>query len=321
MLSLVTLVISANLDNLTTTVMMLMTMRKVVPNRRQRLAYGSAIVIAANCGGALTVIGDPAGLMLWDNGLVTPSAYFLTMFLPCMLAWIVPTWWLGRSLPEHVDTIGSITVFRGDDSRLKVWQRVVMLVWGIGGLWFTPTFHSITKLSPFLGALCVLGVLWVMNEVFNRKLLSMDSTTRRRVPTALVYSSHQLILFVLGVMLMMGVAVETGIAGSCWQHLIALGIPEWMLALGTGALSSVLDNFATAAGFITLNTTAGYGDPYWTMVAYAAAVGGNVLVVGSLAGLAFMKAERVHSSWYFLHVGWKALVGAGAGFALLVCMM
>ena len=99
-----TLIISANLDNLTTTVMMLTMMHKIVPNWRQRLYYGSAIVLAANCGGALTVIGDPLGLVLWSMGHVTASHYSATMAVPCLVAWLLPTWWLGRSLPERVDT-------------------------------------------------------------------------------------------------------------------------------------------------------------------------------------------------------------------------
>lgn len=317
-LSITTLCISANLDNLTTAVMMLVMMRGIIPNRRQRLLYGSAIVIAANCGGALTVIGDPSGLMLWDNGLVTASSYFLSVALPCLVAWLIPTWWIGRSLPERVES-GWITMpYRGDDTRLNVWQRLVMLIVGIGGLWFCPTFHNITQLSPFLGALCVLGILWIVNEAFNHKLLSMDRMVQRRTPQMLIYSSHQMILFVLGMMLVLGVVKETGLMAEFWNFLQSNGVNQWMLGAVAMGISTVLDNFATASSFYTLNPSMATDAAYWKIIAYATAVGGNILCMGSMAGMALLKAERVHVGWYFRNVGWKTLVGSVAGFGLMI---
>ena len=317
-LAVVTLLISANLDNLTTSVMMLMVMHKIVLSRRARMVYGSAILLAANCGGALTVIGDPTGLMLWNNGLVTPTDYSLSLALPCLAAWALPTWWIGRVLPDRVETEWVTMPYRGDDTRLSTWQRLVMLIVGIGGLWFIPTFHNITRLSPFLGALCVLSVLWVVNELFNRKLLNMGGLSERRVPPALFYASHQTILFVFGMMLALGVVRETGALADCWNFLQRLGATDWMMGLGAGVASTVLDNFATAASFITLNPSGETNALYWKLVAYASAVGGNVLVFGSVAGVALIRAERVHVGWYFKQVGWKAAVGALAGFGLLL---
>ena len=169
----ITFLISANLDNITTTTMMLMIMHDIVPARRQRMIYGSAIVVAANSGGALTVIGDPTGLVLWTNELVTATNFSMALIIPCLICWIVPTLWLSRMLPERIDSQWRTMPYRGDDTNLKIWQRLVMLIVGIGGLWFIPTFHNITKLSPFLGALCVLSVLWIVNEVMT------DSTVNR----------------------------------------------------------------------------------------------------------------------------------------------
>ena len=156
-MSIITFAISANLDNLTTTTMMLVIMHKLLPNRRQRMIYGSAIVIAANCGGALTVIGDPNGLVLWNNGAVTASNFSASLAIPCIIAFVVPMLWLGKLLPEHIDLQSFTMPYRGDDTNLNQWQRLLMLFIGIGGLWFIPTFHNITKLSPCLGALCVLS--------------------------------------------------------------------------------------------------------------------------------------------------------------------
>ena len=158
-LTTVTFIISANLDNLTTTSLMLVVTRNLVSEHRARFIYGSAVVVAANAGGAMTVIGDPAGVVLWNMGAVTATNFSMSLLLPCLIAWALPTYLLSRLLPERVSIAWKPMPFRGDDTNLNVWQRALMLFVGIGGLWFIPTFHNITKLSPFLGALCVLSVL------------------------------------------------------------------------------------------------------------------------------------------------------------------
>lgn len=243
-LSVVTFVISANLDNLTTTVMMLTIMHGIIPSRRQRMFYGSAILLSANCGGALTVIGNPEGLVLWNGGAVTATSYSMSLLLPCLATWLVPTYLISRSLPERVDTEWIVMPYRGDDTRLNVWQRLLMLFVGIGGLWFIPTFHNISKLSPFLGALCVLSVLWIVNEIFNRKLMNMDAMVDRRTPRVLQYGVIQMILFVMGIMLAVGVVKETGAYDELMEY---LGVNDsqpfvWLHGVAAGVLSTVLDN-------------------------------------------------------------------------------
>lgn len=320
-LAIVTFLISAHLDNLSTTMLMLVMMRKIVPNRRQRMVYGATIVVASNCGGAVTVIGSPIGLMLWSHGLVTASSYFMALFVPCLVAWFIPVWWMGKSLPEHVETETITMPYRGDDTRLNVWQRLLLLIVGIGGLWFIPTFHNITKLSPFLGALCVLSVLWVVNEVFNRKLMNMDASTGRRLPLALLYDNHQLILFIFGVMLALGVVKETGALTYVWATLQDVGINDWQLGFASGLLSVLLNNFTTAASFITLNPGLQVNDPFTLIVAYMAAVGGNILAVSSVSGCTLIKTERMHVVWYLRHAGIKTAVGGLLGFGVLMAII
>lgn len=317
-LSLITFVISANLDNLTTTVMMLFIMRKIVPSRRLRMLYGSAIVVAANMGGALTVIGDPVGLVMWNTGKVTPTSFSMSLLAPCLLVWLGTTWWIGRSLPEQVETEWITMPYRGDDTRLNVWERLLMLFVGIGGLWFIPTFHNITHLSPFLGALCVLSVLWIVNEAVNRKLMSSDTVYERRMPRGLLYGSYQYILFIIGMMLALGVVQETGAISWLWAHLPAVAHQDWALGPVAGVVSAVLDNFATVSSFMVLHPMTEVNDGYWRIIAFATAAGGNVLPIGSIAGLVFMKAEHTHVGWYFRNVGWKALVTGLLGYAILV---
>ena len=305
-LSVVTFVISANLDNLTTTVMMLTIMHGIIPSRRQRMFYGSAILLSANCGGALTVIGNPEGLVLWNGGAVTATSYSMSL------------------LP-----------YRGDDTRLNVWQRLLMLFVGIGGLWFIPTFHNISKLSPFLGALCVLSVLWIVNEIFNRKLMNMDAMVDRRTPRVLQYGVIQMILFVMGIMLAVGVVKETGAYDELMEY---LGVNDsqpfvWLHGVAAGVLSTVLDNFATAINFFSLpdemgqtglaselSTVYSCNGLYWRVVAFCVMAGGNILGIGTMSGLALMKMERMHVGWFFRHVGWKALVGGIIGLGFLWLM-
>ena len=331
MLSLSTFVLSANLDNLTTTTMMLVIMHKVIPSRRQRMIFGSAILLAANCGGMLTVIGNPEGLLLWNEGSVTATDYSMTLLLPCLVSWLLPTWWIGRMLPERIDTEWIVMPYRGDDTRLNVWQRLLMLLVGIGGLWFIPTFHNITKLSPFLGALCVLAVLWIVNEAFNRKLVNTEEMIQRRVPRALQYSVIQMILFVMGMMLAIGVVKETGAIDVCWNFVEKEIHNIWILGLIAGVVSSVVDNFAVATAFFSMPQPIGLqtvmspdweanfltNGAYWKLIAYMVVAGGNVLTIGSISGFALMKVERMHVGWYFRNVGWKALVGSLLGLLLL----
>lgn len=333
----ITFLISANLDNLTTTTMMLVIMHKLLPNRRQRMVFGSAIVLAANCGGALTVIGDPNGLLLWTNGAVTATSFSASLALPCLMAWLLPTWWLGRSLPSHVELQSTAMPYRGDDTNLNRWQRLLMLFVGIGGLWFIPTFHNITKLSPFLGALCVLSVLWIVNEVVNRKLMNIDQMIQRPTPRVLQYGIIQLMLFVMGVMLAIGAVRETGIINHIEQFCHANIHNVWIMGVIAGISSCVIDTFATCMSFFSLHQVIDaqqlrlFSDSdymsafvtngmYWKIIAYCSAMGGNVLLLGSMSGLALMKMEHIHVGWYFKHVGAVAAIGSALGLVLMWIM-
>ena len=333
-----TFIISANLDNLTTATMMLVIMHSIVQNRRQRMLIGSAIVIAANCGGCFTVIGDPMGVLLWEDGRVTASDFSMTLALPAVLAWVIPTVLINRQLPDKLDTQWSPMPYRGDDTNLNQWQRIVMLFVGIGGLWFIPTFHNITKLSPFLGALCVLSVLWVVNEAFNRKLMNADVMMERRMPQALKYGSIQQMLFVMGIMLGMGVVTETGVFGdvSAWIDYNIHNV--WIVGVLSGLLSSIVDTFTIAISNISLypllenrqlvmwvdsDYMANFvqNGAYWKIIAYATAVGGCLLSVGSIGGIALMKMEHVKLGWYIKNITPKVLVGWIVGMTALWAVM
>lgn len=334
LISIVTFVISANLDNLTTTTMMLVIIHKILANRRQRMLYGSAVIIAVNCGGALTVIGDPTGLVLWNIGAVDASDFSMYLALPCLVSMALPVWWLGRQLPERVETQSFAIPYRGDDTNLNRWQRMLMLFLGIGGLWFIPTFHNITKLSPFLGALCVLSLLWVVNEIFNRRLMDVDKMIQRRIPRVLQYGVIQMVLFVLGIMFAVGVVVETGAVSTLAQWIDDNVHNVWILGIVSGFFGSVLDTFATSMSFVSLHPVVDVanlglwadsdyvGDfvrngVYWKIIAYCSAMGGNMLLIGSVSGLALMKMERIRLGWYLRNVGWICFVAWLIGLAIM----
>ena len=320
--TLITFVLSANLDNLTTCTMMLVIMHGIVKNRRQRMLVGSAIVLAANAGGCFTVIGDPIGLILWGDGAVTATRFTVYMVVPAIVAWVVPTLLISRELPSRIDTEWVAPPYRGDDTRLNRWQRFLMLLVGIGGLWFIPTFHNITKLAPFIGALCVLSVLWVVNEAFNRKLMQADQMAQRRIPRVLQYGAIQQMLFVMGIMLAMGVMTETGVMHDVATWVFhTLGGSVWLVGLLSGLLSSIVDTFTVAITNISFFPV-GEGafapnGSYWMVIAFATAIGGTLLIVGSTSGLALMSMEHIRMGWYLKHIAPKVLVGFLLGLIVL----
>lgn len=240
-------------------------------------------------------------------------------------------------LPRCVDRQYMSLPYRGDDTRLNRWQRMLMLFVGIGGLWFIPTFHNITKLSPFLGAMCVLSILWIVNEVVNRKLMNVDVMIQRRTPRVLQYGVIQLLLFVMGIILAIGVMTETGVVYTIAQWCDDNIHNIWIMGVAAGLMSTVVDTFASSSLFAALH---GVVEPfrlglwvdtdymsmylqnglYWKVIAYSAAMGGNILLLGSTSGLALMKMERVHVGWYFRNVGSAVAVSWLLGLAVMWLM-
>jgi len=322
-----TMVVSANLDNLTTTVLMLMILRNIVTHTRWRMWIGSAIVIAANCGGAATVIGDLTSLVVWTKGAVTPTSFTAALLLPALVATVVPTALIARALPEHIDLVRPTASYRGDDNALRAWQRALMLVVGIGGLWFIPTFHRITLLPPFLGALCVLGVLWVLHEIMHHRQIQTDQPVNIAGVRHFQYTSLQTIMYFVGIYMSVSVMIETGI-----MHSISTWCDEWihniyLMSLAMGVISSVLDNIAVvltainiypvatdAAALTNLADTA-YAEAflqngqYWHLIIYSGCVAGCLLPIGNVSGYALMKAEQVSIAWYARHIMPKVLIG------------
>lgn len=317
----ITFVLSANLDNLTTVVLMLIIMRRLLANRRQRLYVGAAIVVAACAGGCFTVIGDVTTLMIWTRGAVTPTAFAQAMLPAALVATIIPTLLISFDLPDSLDINRRHIVYRGDESVIPLWQRLTLLVLGIGGLWFVPTFHRLTLLPPFLGSLCVLGVIWVLDEVFNRHGLRTEQPTllpgsNRR----LQYEVLQVIMFFIGVALAVSVLDEVGALKSVGDWLNHNVHDIYVISIFLGALSAVLDNIVLVLSAVSIcdvlpEAQTAYqqffleNGQYWHLVVLSGCIGGCLLPIGSTAGYALMKSEDTSMWWYFRHITGKVLMG------------
>lgn len=316
-------VMSANLDNISTIVLMLTVTNSILPRTKDRMLYGSMVLIAVIFGGALTVIGDPTGLALWNKGVITASDYTLSMMMPCILAWAIPTLLVTYKLKDTVDIDVPSLPYRGDDTNLNVWQRLLLFLVGIGGLWFIPTFHDITKLPPFLGALCVLSLLWIVNEVINHNLLNGNRRVRSKSPQRIQYNTTQQILYIVGVILALGVVTETGSIAWFSQQIDNLIGNVWVIGVATAMLSTVLDSFASCMTMVSLHdisnsdTYYAVGGAYWKVLSFGTAVGGSILGIGSICGIVMMQMQGVTLKWYAKHITPLTLLAGIIAFSLL----
>lgn len=316
-----TCLLSANLDNLTTVCMMLAVMHTMISDEKLRMVYGSVIVLAANCGGAFTVIGDVSSLSLWIHGDVTATRYASMLVLPCAVALATVLLLVSAKLPPRIALSRTTPPFRGDDTVFTRNQRLLMLIVGIGGLWFIPTFHRLTLLSPSIGALCVLSFLWIINELCNRSLLSSDRMVGKRQPMALQYANIQHMLYFIGMMLLFGAAYETGAFSYLWEY-----VPDYMgniyaQGIALGGLSAVFNNITVLLGNIAifsepsltqqpaLTGMLAVDGTFWPLLSYTSAVGGTLLPIGTLAGYSLMRMEGVTLRWYLKHMSLYILAG------------
>lgn len=322
----ITFILSANLDNVTTACMMLAIMHVMVADEKTRMMFGAVIILATNCGGAFTVIGDITSLTLWMNGLVSPTTYAQVLFLPCITALTIVLLLVSRKLPRRLHLVHTAPPYRGDDTILTRKQRFLLLLVGIGGLWSIPTLHRITLLPPFVGALCILALLWMFNELCNRSILHSDQMVRKRLPVALQYATFQNILYFIGLVMALGTVTETGYLEDLFQWLTThLDGNIYWIGVVMGLLSAVLNNVTMLLGNISvfsqdivqshpeLESIFTRDGVFWPLLSYTTAVGGSLLSIGSLAGYALMRMEDVTLRWYVRHFAGKVLAGWIAG--------
>lgn len=301
-------VMSANLDNISTIVLMLTVTNAILPRTKDRMIYGSMVLVAVIFGGALTVIGDPTGLALWNKGAITASDYTLSMLLPCLVAWALPTFIVSMKINNTIEIEHPSLPYRGDDTNLNVWQRLILFFVGIGGLWLIPTFHDITKLPPFLGALCVLSLLWIVNELINRNILTAYRKLISRSPQRMQYNMTQQILYIVGVILALGVVTETGSIAWFSEQTDNLIGNIWAIGVITSLISTVLDSFASCMTMVSLHDISAtdpyyaIGGAYWKVLSFGTAIGGSILGIGSISGIVMMQMQGVTLKWYIKHI-------------------
>ncbi|MBR5695026.1 MAG: sodium:proton antiporter NhaD [Paludibacteraceae bacterium] len=319
-IALMTFFLSAILDNLTTSIVMIMILRKLVSERKDRIIYASLVVIAANSGGAFSPIGDVTTIMLWNKGVITAAGVITEIIIPSIISMVIPAYILSLSLQgELTFTNSQEKATQSDD--LTAFQRKTIFFLGVGGLVFVPIFKSITHLPPFVGILLVLGVLWTVTEVFYAHLKEPEEkgAMQKRVTQMLTRIDMTTILFFLGILMAVSCLESIGILAMLGEGLNTAFNGNHYLTTGIiGALSSVVDNVPLVAGCMGMYPLEQTGDMaldgiFWQLLAYCAGVGGSMLIIGSAAGVVIMGLEKISFGWYLRHVSWIALVGYLAG--------
>ncbi len=315
-----TFFLSAILDNLTTSIVMIMILRKLVSERRDRIVYASLVVIAANSGGAFSPIGDVTTIMLWNKGVITAGGVIRELLLPSLVSMVLPAYVLSRSLKGEL-TFTAEQAQTVQASELTAWQRKVIFFLGVGGLIFVPIFKSITHLPPFVGILLVLGVLWTVTEIFYAHLKDTEEkgAMQKRVSQMLSRIDMSTILFFLGILMAVACLETIGVLTMLGEGLNTAFDGNHYLVTGIiGVLSSIVDNVPLVAGCMGMYPVVPTGDMavdgiFWQLLAYCAGVGGSMLIIGSAAGVVVMGLEKISFGWYMKRISWIALVGYLAG--------
>ena len=316
-----TFVLSAILDNLTTSIVMVMILRKLVTDHKDRIIYAALVIIAANSGGAFSPIGDVTTIMLWNKGLITAAGVISELFIPSLLSMVIPAFILQYSLKGEL----VVPEASGDNneavSDFSEGQRKAVFWLGVGGLMFVPVFKSITHLPPFVGILLVLGVVWTTTEVFYRHLHHCHDREGRqkRVTNLLSRVDMSTILFFLGILMAVACLETVGVLTMLGKGLnVAFDGNHYAVTGIIGVLSSIVDNVPLVAGCMGMYPVAPTGDMavdgiFWQLLAYCAGVGGSMLIIGSAAGVVVMGLEKITFGWYMKKISWIALVGYLAG--------
>ena len=331
-LGFVTFFLSAILDNLTTAIVMVMLLRKLVNDPKERWLYASMIIIAANAGGAWSPIGDITTIMLWVKGNISTGAVMMYVLLPSLAALIVPLLFVTGRLNGKLDKIENEA--KEENNHVNTQERNLLFFMGVGGLIFVTIFKTITHLPPFIGMLFSLSILWIVTEmIYNGKAL--DPQRQHRLPRILQRIDTPTILFFLGILMAVAVLQSTGILGDMANMLAEKVGDVNVINIVLGFLSSIVDNVplvAAAQGMYQIipveqaqALAAGHWDinfiqdgAFWLLLTYCAGVGGSMLIIGSAAGVVVMGLEKINFGWYLKNISLIAMLGYLAGAAILI---
>lgn len=329
-----TFFLSALLDNMTTCIVMIMVLRRLVCSRPLRLLYAGIVIIAANAGGAFSPIGDVTTIMLWIKGCITTGGIIKSLFLPSLINAVLPALILTFILRRKNIRITSID--SGCNNQTDVGtirfemlfpraSRILIFCIGVLGLMSVPLFRELTGLPPFVGVMGVLAVLWIVTEVMiyrDKNLLKVED--RIRVSSIIKKIDISTILFFLGILLTVGALQETGLLGKFGTWLNDSFHNPYLITSSIGILSSVVDNVPLVAGAMgmydiqpadTIGEMAAYCQDgiFWELLAYCAGTGGSLLIIGSAAGVVTMGLENITFGWYLKNFSLLALAGYVAG--------
>ena len=334
LLSFVTFFMSAVLDNLTTSIVMIMLLRKLISEQKERWIFGSMIVIAANSGGAWSPIGDITTIMLWVRGNVTTEGLLSNILLPSIVSMLVPLAIISTRLdkavlpPVAISATGNDTVTKSDKNRF--------FIFGVVSLLLVPVFKSLTHLPPFIGVLFFLSLLWIYTEYYyNNKTVNKER--EYRILRVLSRIDIPTILFFLGILMAVAVLQETGILANMALYLDEKVHNVYIINIVLGILSSIVDNVplvAAAMGMYPLADPAALSSLpaaeaayamnfvqdgiFWEFLSYCAGVGGSMLIIGSAAGVVVMGLEKINFIWYLKNISLLALLGYLAGAAFYI---
>ncbi len=330
LLAAITFFMSATLDNLTTSIVMVMLLRKIIGNFKERWLFASIIIISANSGGAFSPIGDVTTIMLWVKGNVTSLGLIPNLIVPSLISLLVPLLIVSRILKGEITSrrpvpaSGKSTHLNACDYITKGEQKTIFFM-GVGSLIFVPIFKSITHLPPFIGVLFGLSLLWIYTEILYHKKKHVPEHSKARISVVLGRIDIATILFFLGILMSVAVLQCAGILHD-FSLLLAEKVGNvYIINILIGILSSVVDNVPLVAGAIgmypldpTPLSAFGTDGVFWMFLAYCAGVGGSILIIGSAAGVVVMGLERVNFVWYLKNISGLALAGYLAGAAFYV---
>ena len=334
LLALITFFMSAVLDNMTTTIIMIMMLRRLIPDARDRWIFAGVIIIAANSGGAWSPIGDVTTIMLWMRGNVTAQSLILYLILPCIVSTIIPLLIASRMLRRGEQMLPDTTIVTQlPDGIGQRFSRAVLYT-GIAGLLFVPIFKSITGLPPYVGMMFSLGAVWSATEWAYGRKRNIEEDAKNRVSKVLKNIDMSTILFFLGILMAVAGLQSAGILSSAANFLDRNIHEVFSIASVVGVLSSIIDNVPLVAACMGMYPVADAAsvamtlDPsyaemfmpdglFWLLLTYCAGVGGSILIIGSAAGVVAMGLEKIDFAWYLKNISLMALAGYAAGIAVI----
>lgn len=312
----VTFFLSAILDNLTTTIVMISLMRKLLGNQSDRLFFAAMIVIAANAGGAWSAIGDVTTTMLWIGGQITPLAIIKSVFLASLINLVVPLLLVSIQLrgKEIVPPQQGDEIFR-----TRSFERNLIFFLGLGILVAVPAFKTVTHLPPFMGILFGLGILWMVGELMHRDK-EEDEKKHLTLVHALTRIDMTSIVFFVGILLAVAALEHTHVLEMLAKWLDANVGRQDAIVIALGLLSAIVDNVPLVAASMGMYSLTQYPpDSFlWEFVAYCAGTGGSILIIGSASGVAAMGLEKIHFFWYMSRISGLALLGYFGGAAAYI---